>query len=109
MKWPRTAGSVFTRDGATIVVECLYQARIDYDFTPGATIQSASFYDAISRFARSREKSTKQQWLSVNETTQGPCWNAYFVIQGTSRDSVLKATKQIVGKILRWKGAKILE
>ncbi len=109
MNPPRIAGAFRTKDGATIVVECLYQARIDYDFQPGATEKSVKFYDSVGEFAVKRSKSTKRQWLEVTDTGGGACWNAYFTIIGTSRNSVLKAAKQIVGKILRYKGAKILE
>ena len=82
-----------------IEIETVYRGQVHYDKRDK---YDDTFYDKVSKFAHNRKD------VRVSETSAGPAWNGYFVVEGTTTIKVQRAVDQIVRYILRFKGAEIL-
>lgn len=84
---------------ADFEIETIYRARIDYQ---NRGDYDENFIEKVSGFAH------KRKHVDVTETEGGPCWNAYFIIEGGRRHHVQRAAEQIGRYICRFKGGEVL-
>lgn len=87
-------------------IETVYRARIDYDLPTADDIIKVSdkAFLIVELFNR---KDGHQVQLS--ESTGGPCWNAYFIIEGYDLKSVEHIANSIERYIKRFKNYKLYD
>ena len=83
------------------VIDSVFRTRIDYTFGGDdfETLQSVE-----KRVFAWEDKYN----VDINTSSGGPCWNAYFIIEGDNWKNVRKVAEMIIRLILRYKGGKIL-
>ena len=89
-------------------VDTVYRARIEYD-VPDEPLRRGDLspLERVSRFGHRLHSSLTE--LCVTENGAGPCWNAYWIIEGSDHKAVEDAARKLCGYIRRFKGHRFYE
>lgn len=79
----------------------VYKVRIDYDY------DSDDWCESNDQLVEKLDKWAEQNNVAYDSNSGGPCWNAYFILEGQSKESVELVANMMVNFILKQKGGKI--
>lgn len=79
----------------------VYKVRIDYDYDSDDWLESND--ELTDRLHKWADKNA----VEYDSNSGGPCWNAYFILEGQSKESVELVANMMVNFILKQEGGKI--
>lgn len=83
-----------------IVIDTVYRTRIEYNFD-----NAYDNFEKVDRFINQLDE--KYPNLNTESQEGGPCWFAYFIIEGANKQEVLEYASELCRYIKRFKGYRI--